>query len=136
MSTFSQRLNKGSLPHTVLALVAALIFIAVLTGLNEGWGIADSVAFWTLFSVGFVLCAVGPLGQGATYGWWNPLHIIGYVVGAVILLLGAGMLFDITVPGVSTVQTSIWILAGLMVVKGMVVACGKKAWRPGPIAWS
>jgi hypothetical protein len=120
MSTFSPTLRKGGATHAVLALVALAILIAVLAGVNERLGIGDSAAFWALFVVGMVICAIGPLGQGATFGWFNPLHIAGYVLGVLLLLLGAAVLFGIAIPGISSVQRAIVLLGALMVVKGVL----------------
>jgi hypothetical protein len=126
MSILSPHLNKRSLTHAVLVLVAALIFIAVLTGLNEWLNIGDTVAFWGLFLVGLALCMAGPLGDGAAHGWRNPLHIAGYILGTIILLLGAAILFDTALPGISAVQSAIVVLGALMIVKGVVAMFYKK----------
>lgn len=120
MSTSSHEFSKGGASHTVLALVAVAILVAVLTGINERLGIGDSVAFWALFVVGLIICAIGPLGQGVTYGWWNPLHIAGYVLGALLLLLGASIPFGMAIPGVSSVRGAVVLLGGLMIVKGVL----------------
>jgi hypothetical protein len=120
MSTFSPDLQKGSTAHTVLAGIAVVILVGVLTGVNEQLGIGDSAAFWALFVVGLAICAGGPLGQGTAYGWWNPLHITGYVLGVLLLLLGAAVLFDIAIPGISSVQGAVVLLGGLMIVKGVL----------------
>lgn len=120
MSTLSPRRQGGVLLHAGLALVAAVIVVAVLAGFNERLGIDDTVAFWGLFLVGVALCGAGPLGQGAAYGWWNPLHIAGYLLGVALVLLGVAVLFEIALPGIATVQAAIVIVAGLMVVKGVL----------------
>lgn len=120
MSAFSPGARQGGVVHAVIALVALAILLAVLTGLNERLGIGDSAAFWALFVVGMVICALGPLGQGASYGWFNPLHIAGYVLGVLLLLLGAAVLFAVAIPGVSSVQGAIVLLGALMVAKGVL----------------
>jgi hypothetical protein len=120
MSTNSSQPKKAKLTHTGLAVLAAIIVIAVLTSVNERLGVSDILAFWALFLVGVFLCGAGPSGQGATYGWWNPLHIIGYVIGAVLLLLAVAIMFGLTVPGISSVQSATMVVAALMVVKGVV----------------
>lgn len=113
-------MNKSKTTHAILALVAVAVLVAVLTGVNEWLGITDSAAFWVLFVVGLTICALGPLGQGATYGWFNPLHIAGYVLGVLLLLLGAAVLFGLSIPGISTIQGAIVLLGALMVVKGVL----------------
>ena len=120
MSAYSAGLNKSKTTHAILALVAVAVLVAVLTGVNEWLGITDSAAFWVLFVVGLTICARGPLGQGATYGWFNPLHIAGYVLGVLLLLLGAAVLFGLSIPGISSIQGAIVLLGALMVVKGVL----------------
>jgi hypothetical protein len=118
MSTLSSSGHKLDVTHAVLAAAAALIFIAVLVGINERLGIGDTFAFWALFAAGMLLCARGPLGRGAVYGWWNSLHIAGYGLGVVIMLLGLAQLFDIALPGISSAQGSVLVLGLLMILKG------------------
>ncbi len=120
MSAFASDRPKGHAAHTVLASIAVVILVAVLTGLNERLGIGDGGAFWALFVVGMVICAGGPLGKGAKYGWWNPLHIAGYLLGVVLLLLGGAVLFDVVLPGAGSAQGATVLLGTLMAVKGVL----------------
>jgi hypothetical protein len=118
MSTLSSSGHKLDVTHAVLAGAAALIFIAVSVGINERLGIGDTVAFWALFAAGMLLCVRGPLGRGGIYGWWNPLHIAGYGLGVLIMLLGLAQLVDVALPGISSVHGSVLVLGLLMILKG------------------
>jgi hypothetical protein len=120
MNTVSASVQRSTLSHNLLALIALLLVIATVLGLNERFGVGDSTMFWALFLVGMTICAIGPLGRGATYGWWNPLHIAGYVLGTILLLLGAAVFFDIGPTWLATPQTTIFILAALIAVKGVL----------------
>jgi hypothetical protein len=119
-TTTTSPLRRNSAAHTALAALAALILIAVLTGLNERLGVADTAAFWAMFLVGVLLCTGGPLGHGATFGWFNPLHVAGYALGVLLLLLGAAVLFDFTIPGIADAQAAVVALAAGMLVKGLL----------------
>jgi hypothetical protein len=48
------------------------------------------------------------------------LHIAGYAFGVLLLLLGAAVLFDVAIPGISSVQRAIVLLSVLMFVKGVL----------------
>ena len=76
--------------------------------------------FFALFVAGFAFCSVGGISQAPTYGWAHPISITGYVLGIAALLLGATVLLQISVPGISSVQSAILVLGALMVVKGVL----------------
>lgn len=120
MNTVSASVQRSTLSHNLLALTALLLVIAVLLGFNERFGIGDSTMFWALFLVGMTICAIGPLGRGATYGWWNPLHIAGDVLGTILLFLGGAVLFNVGPAWLSAPQNAIFILATLIAVKGVL----------------
>lgn len=120
MNTVSASVQRSTLTHNLLALVALLIVIATVLGLNVRFGVGDSTMFWALFLVGMTICAIGPLGRGATYGWWNPLHVTGYVLGTILLLLGAAVLFNAGPAWLAAPQSAIVILAALIAVKGVL----------------
>lgn len=122
MNTTSTELQQKNSTIAVLGVAAALLVVGVLANVSQSIGIGDRVAFWVLFAVGLTMCAMGPLGHGASYGWWNIRHIVGYILGAIILLLGAAVLFNVAVPGIASDRTAMMALAGLMVVKVGVAA--------------
>ncbi|HSM56967.1 MAG TPA: hypothetical protein VK879_12520 [Candidatus Sulfomarinibacteraceae bacterium] len=64
-----------------------------------------------------MMCARGPLGQGAELGWWNPGHIAGYVLGGLALVLGMAVLFDWSLPLINSPRAAVLVLGLLMVAK-------------------
>lgn len=106
--------------NVILGLGATLLVVAVVTGANEKLGLGARTAFWMLFAVGFVMCALGPLGQGADFGWLNPRHIAGYVLGATALCLGVVVLFDLSLPLVGTTRAAFLALALVMAAKFVI----------------
>lgn len=122
MNTTTRAGAGRPLASTVLATAALLICIAVLSGLNQNVNLSNRHAFWLLFLIGLALCGLGPLGEGERVGWWNPRHLLGYLLGAFALLLGAAMYFDFTLPGIHTTRAAVLALALLVVIK-MGVAC-------------
>jgi hypothetical protein len=101
----------------LLGVAAALITVGVLANLHLSLGISDRFAFFALFLVGMTMCALGPLGQGQRYGWGNPRHIVGYVLGVLILVLGAAMLFGLPLPWILDARMALVTLAVLMLIK-------------------
>lgn len=122
MNTTPIEFRQKNWTIAILGVAAALLVVGVLANVSQSIGIGDRVAFWVLFVVGMTMCAMGPLGHGASYGWWNARHIVGYILGAIILLLGAAVLFNVPVPGIASDRPAILALAGLMVVKVGVAA--------------
>ncbi len=57
--------------------------------------LSDRLAFLVLVMVGLTLCSLSPLGEGALYGWWNPRHILGYLLGAGALLFSLAVLLNL-----------------------------------------
>lgn len=120
MNTVSVSMQRSTFTHNLLALIALLLIIATVLGFNERFGIGDNVMFWTLFLVGMTICAMGPLSRGATYGWWNPLHIAGYVLGTILLLLGIAVFFNVGPTWISAPQNATFIMAILIAIKGIL----------------
>lgn len=106
--------------NVVLGLGATLLVVAVLTGANQYVGLGARTAFWLLFAIGFLMCALGPLGQGADFGWLNPRHIAGYLLGAAALLLGVVVFFDLSLPLISSPRVAFLALAMVMAAKVVV----------------
>jgi hypothetical protein len=104
----------------LLRVVAAGLVIAILAGWNHAFGLSDRLAFLALALVGLTLCSLSPLGQGALYGWWNPLHIFGYVIGAAALLFSLAVLLNLPLAAGLTLQGATLALAGVMLLKGLV----------------
>lgn len=97
--------------------ITALWAIGILAGVTSGWGLDDRVGFAVLVLLGMTLCGLGRLGQGARFGWANPLHLAGYGLGAVALLGSALVLFGGSQPWTVNPRLATGALAVLMLVK-------------------
>lgn len=62
------------------------------------------------------MCARGPLGKGARYGWTNWRHILGYLLGTAAFLIGAALLFDFSLPLVANDRAAVLALGLVMAV--------------------
>ncbi len=101
----------------LFGLISALLVIGVLTNVTVQMGIGDRIAFIGLVILGLAMCGTGKLGLGAVYGWANPLHLVGYVLGALGLILTAFVLLSVPVPYIATDRAAIIALSILMLVK-------------------
>ena len=119
-TTIHTNLNKPLV--AVLGFLAGLIVLGVLVNANLALGISDRQAFFALALVGFTMCALGPLGRIAITGYLNPLNITGYLVGAVALLIIAGVAFHLPLPWIATERSALLLLTAVMLVKAGVTA--------------
>lgn len=111
-------LPKGNQSLVALfGIVSALLVIGVLTNATIQFGISDRVAFFALVILGLTICGMGKLGQGAVYGWANPLHLAGYVLGTIGLALAVLVWFNVPIPFIASERTAIVVLTMLMLVK-------------------
>lgn len=100
-----------------LAIVAALLVIGVLNGRKIPLISGDRAALGVLFIIGFVMCSFG-IKKVADAGLWaHPLSIIGYILGALILIYTAAGFFNFRLPLVSSTRESFIVVAALIVGK-------------------
>ncbi|RPI24577.1 MAG: hypothetical protein EHM70_21130 [Chloroflexota bacterium] len=109
----STKTNKSA--ALLLSVVSLLFAGSVLLGLTQKIGLSDRAAFFILVIAGFTACAMGKLGQGHIYGWFNFRHILGYVFGSLALLLAVAVLFQW--PFIGSERSAFLALAVLMLVK-------------------
>ena len=117
MNTTTAQPQENQLLVVVFGIVSALLVAGVLTNTTLRFGVSDRVAFFAFVVIGMAICGVGKLGQGAIYGWANPLHLIGYVLGAIGLVLAVLVWFNIAIPYIATERSALLALAGLMLLK-------------------
>lgn len=120
MNTITSSSASFGLVNIALGAGSALLVLGVWTGFSENLGLGARPAFWILFLVGMTMCALGPLGQGATVGWWNPRHIAGYILGGAALVVGAAVLFDLSLPLINSPRAAVFALGLLMTVKVVI----------------
>ncbi len=101
----------------LFGLISALLIAGVLTNVTPQFGISDRIAFIALVILGLAMCGTGKLGLGAVYGWANPLHLAGYVLGAFWLGLAALVVLGVPFPFIATDRAAIIALGALMLVK-------------------
>jgi hypothetical protein len=81
---------------------------------------SDRAAFGIVFLVGLGLCAVGGIGHAAARGWFDPVSILGYILGTLAMLLGLSVLFRIRVGPIQNDRAALFALAGIIAAKLVV----------------
>ena len=111
-----------------LGILAALLVFVVLTDRKIPLISNDRVALVVLVLLGIAMCTNG-IGRVADAGaWLHPLAILGYLLGALILLLGAAALFGLQMPLVTDVRQAIIAISVLGVAKLVFSALHRLIW--------
>ncbi len=98
-------------------LVAFLVFMA-LTGRKVPLLSNDRAILLSIVAIGLFICSQAGIGRiSAINAWWHPFSIVGYVLGAVIVLIGIAALFGKTIPPLTSYYQSIAAVAGIAVLK-------------------
>lgn len=78
---------------------------------------SEKILLFVLTIVGMALCT-GGIGQVAARGdWAHPLSIVGYVVGALILVIVGAALFGINLPLIDSTRAAMIAVIVLMIAK-------------------
>lgn len=105
------------LPVVIFGILAGLLVLGVLTGRKLPLIANDKTALIVLLVLGIAMCAPG-IGRVAQAGAWaQPLSILAYLLGALILLVGAAGIFGFKLPLVTDPRSAIIAVSGLAVVK-------------------
>jgi hypothetical protein len=120
MKSTTMATGNTNLAVIVLGLLAALLVFFVLTGRKVPLLANDRAALLTLVAIGMVMCTQGGIGRVAASGnWLHPFAILGYLLGAAILLIGIAALFGRQVPPLTSYYqsfTAVAVLAGIKLV--------------------
>ncbi len=109
----------------VLGLVCAGIIYATLTGRALPLISGPRAALIALLIVGMALCATGGIGQvGASGRWASPLAILGYLLGAAILVVIASVFAGWKLPLIVGENQAIVAVAVLMAAKYLIGTAG------------
>jgi hypothetical protein len=102
----------------VLGIAIIAITYAVLTGKQLPLISGPRAGLIALLIVGMSMCALGGIGQvGASGRWASPLAILGYLLGAGILLVIVGGLAGWKLPMIPTEKVAVLAAAAMIGVK-------------------
>ncbi len=108
----------------VLGLIAAVIVFATATGRTLPLINSPKAALIALLIVGMAACT-GGIGQvGASGRWASPLAILGYLLGAAILVVFIGALAGWKLPFIAGMSEAVVAIGVLMAVKYLIGISG------------
>ena len=101
-----------------LGILAALLVFAVFTGRKIPLLSSDRAALLALVVIGGLMCSGGGIGRVSASGaWWHPFSITGYLLGAVIIVIGIAALFGKNIPPLTSYYQSFTAVAVIAAVK-------------------
>lgn len=104
----------------VLGVIAAVIVYAHLSGKALPLISSPRSTMVALFIVGFSMCAFGIMQVAASGRWASPLAIVGYLLGAIILVIFISAITGGNLPMVHNDDRAIVAIAIMMVVKFLI----------------
>jgi hypothetical protein len=112
-----------NLPLILLSILAVGLVAVVLSGRKLPLIGSDRAALLVLIVIGMAMCAQGGLGRvAATGAWTHPLAILGYLLGAAILLIGGATLFGKLIPPMTSFHQAFLVVAGMAATKVIIAA--------------
>lgn len=126
MKTATVSLSAGNaiLLPLLLGIVIVVIANAALTGKTLPLIATPRSALIAILIVGMIMC-MGGIGQvGVSGKWASPLAILGYLLGAAILLAFAAGMFGWKLPFVSGEKDAILAMTSLIAVKYVIGVVG------------
>jgi hypothetical protein len=122
MKTTSMSLMGNAVTTIVLGALAAVLVLGTLTGRKIPFISSDRMALIVLVVLGMTMCARG-IGRVAAQGEWaHPLAIVGYLLGALILVVAGALLIGKPLPLITTTRQAILAVAVLSGAKLVVSA--------------
>jgi hypothetical protein len=113
-------ISEGGTNLAVIALgiLAALLAFAFFTGRKLPLLASDRAALLAFVVVGMLMCSQGGIGRVSASGaWLHPLSILGYVLGAAIIVIGITALFGRNIPPLTSYYQSFTVVAVIAVIK-------------------
>jgi hypothetical protein len=101
-----------------LGILAALLVFAVLTGRKVPLLSTDRAALLALVVIGLIMCTQGGIGRVSASGaWLHPFSILGYLLGATVVVIGIAALFGKNIPPLTSFYQSFTAVAVIAAVK-------------------
>ena len=106
--------NAVVVPLVLVALCAAVIYVAVS---GKPFSLTPTAAAVIVLVAGMAAC-MGGIGQVARAGQWiSPVAILGYLLGAAILVYGAAAVFGFSLPLAAGKPQALVMMGALMGAK-------------------
>jgi nucleoside recognition membrane protein YjiH len=82
----------------VMGLLAAAVLVVLLTGVKVPLLSNLRISLVVVVVLGMAMCASGIGRMAAANQWGHPLSIVGYLLGALILIVAAAAFFGLKLP--------------------------------------
>ncbi len=104
----------------ILGIVSVLLIFLVLTGRKVPLLNSERASLIALVVMGMAICSNAGIGRvAASKAWLHPFSIIGYLLGAAIIVIGVAALFGKNIPPLSSFYQSfaaVTVIAALKLV--------------------
>jgi hypothetical protein len=124
MKTLTQTVNPVAIPSPinpgmiVLGLLIVRVLIAAFSGRKIPLLSIVRFDLIVLIVLGMAMCTSGGIGRvAALNAWGHPLAIVGYVLGAAILLVTGAVFLNVKLPFIANEQQALLLVAGLIGAK-------------------
>ena len=118
MKTNTMSTGGTNVSVIALGILAALLILMVLTGRKVPFLASDRAALLVLVVIGMLICSQAGIGRVAASGaWWHPFSIIGYLLGAAIVVIGIAALFGRNIPPLTNYYQSFAAVTVIAIVK-------------------
>lgn len=102
----------------ILGILAAWLVFAVLTERKVPLLTTDRAALLALVVIGMIMCTRGGISRvAAARAWLHPFTIIGYLLGADILVIGIAALVGTNIPPLTSYYQSFVVVAVVAAIK-------------------
>ncbi len=118
MKTNATSASGTNLVVIVLGILIAFLIFMALTGRKVPLLSSERAILLAVVVIGMFICSQVGIGRVSAIGaWWHPLSILGYVLGAIIVLIGIAALFGRNLPPLTSYHQSIAAVATIAVLK-------------------
>ena len=118
MKTNAMSTSGTNLTVIALGILATVLVFLVLTGRKIPLLSSDRAALLAFVVIGMLICSNAGIGRVTASGaWWHPFSIIGYLLGAVIIVIGIAALFGKNIPPLTSYHQSFTAVAVIAAVK-------------------
>ncbi|MGE5224099.1 MAG: hypothetical protein ACM3PY_16790 [Omnitrophica WOR_2 bacterium] len=105
----------------ILGIMALLFVVAVLSGKQIPLVNSERVSVVALALIGMAICSQAGIGRvSATGAWAHPLSILGYLLGAVILIIAGAALINRLIPPMISYRQAFMVITGIALFKVVI----------------
>ncbi len=116
--------TMNNIQNVLIPLVLAVLAVGIIYSHQTGKVLplisGTRATLVALFTVGFAMCAFGIMQVAASGRWASPLAIIGYSLGAIILVVFVSTMTGRYLPLVQNDDQAVIAIAALMGVKFLI----------------